>query len=189
MSQNTNRDLGQHISFAVRRTFTGPQPIPPEELFFKTFSLDGDGVTFGMDVDGSVTPQDFQVIVPTGKMLLLHEVSWHIVDAGITMTEFGGIPALTNGCLFHLHDESGGQLVSLTDDRAITTNYEFTHIGGVQPQIGPGQDAVFITLNFQEMLGYVPYLKAGQYIAFHIRDNLTALTHFEAVAVGRLIDV
>lgn len=161
----------------------------PEDIFVVPFSLNGDGVTFGMNVNGSVTPQQFRVVVPADYALAVQTVEFHIVDAGIGVETFGGIAALTNGLLFHIHDVDGSYLVQIIQDQPIKANFEFAHFVGMNFELTPGggtQDFLRVVWPLQAALGFRPYLQEGQYFALHIRDNLTGLTHFEGSVSGRL---
>jgi hypothetical protein len=184
----TNRNLAQHLRVSLARTFTAHQLIPPEELWFSHFSLNGAGEAHDMNVDGSVTPQLFLCVVPEGKVLLASVVGFHMIDAGITPQGFGGLSELTNGLLFHIHDVGGAVIAPIIDAVPIKRTLDFAHFGLGDLRIGGGADHMTAKLDFLSSVGYVIYMTAGQYFAVHVRDNLTGLMHFEALVTGRLVD-
>lgn len=58
------------------------------------------GISPDLNVDGSVTPVEFNVAPPSGKIWYIHNISLVIEDNAINFTKFGGILALTNGVDF-----------------------------------------------------------------------------------------
>ncbi len=158
-------------------------------MWFKLFTIDGLGVTHEMDVNGSSTPVSFQVVVPAGKVGIISRVVFHMVDGGMTWAEFGGITALSNGVLVRARDSNDDVLLDFMDGAALTSNSMFAHLAGVDAFLSvEAQDDAFSVRWSLFKTGYVPYLTAGQYLELLVQDNLSAITHFQAILQGRLID-
>lgn len=160
--------------------------MDPARFFHKEFTLDGLGVSSDMAVDGSVTMQEFRVIVPPDQRLLVKQLKLHLGDITIEPDEFGGLnDPLTNGLKIHFHDVGGGYLFKLVDDIPITTNMEFEHLGAVEyMNTGTNQDVLRVTLDFAAVFGFMPQMRPLQYVAIHVRDDLSGLDHFEATLSG-----
>ena len=168
----------------------GPRWCPPGEIFMKLFSLENDGETFGMDVDGSVSGGlIFKVVVPVSKVLLLKSLSFHMVDGKLEPAKFGDRTALTNGVTIHVHDEAMNHLVNIAEDQPLKTNTEFAGIGiPVFYEAGVIDESMIVTVDFVALTGYAMMLQAGNYIAVHINDDLSLLSHFDGVVYGRLVN-
>lgn len=180
MSRRVHHHLDETADLAPRVTHG-----LPEELAF--IPLTASGVGGAMNVDGSSSEVVYRAYCPAGKQLLVAEFGIHIIDAGISWTEFGGLgTTLTNGLRFDLHDSDDSLLVPYIGNKDVKVNYEFGHIGADIWLDLFGQDAMFVRLNFKERYGFYPVLSAGQYFSLHVRDNLTALTHMEAYISGML---
>lgn len=184
-------------------------PITSEKKFFyrSYLTLNNDGVTTDMNVDGSITPQDFFITADEDFDTYVTVINFFI-SAELTITdlsEFGGAPGLTNGCqLFYIN---GGNTISINDD--LKTNYDLLRMCSFRPWFSDGgsnafkvqqvfsvnDSGYFGTLNLKNY-GYEPEyrggirLKAGtnDRIVLRVRDNLnlaiSQLSKFDMVTYG-----
>lgn len=171
-----------------------PMALSPANLLLRHLTNPTDQST-AMNIVGTAEGGvQFRYTVPTGKVFLLHTIAFHLVDANIEPEQFGGLgSALDNGCQMHIHYSDDSHLVELVKDKPITSNIELAHLGAASlthdPALfGTNQDVLFATMNFLNLFGGAPLMSAGQYLAFHIRDDLSGLTHFEGVVSGLLYD-
>lgn len=150
-----------------------------------------------MLVDGSSTSQEFAVRAENEKDVYIKSIIVTIVDAGATLSEFGNLAALTNGVLFEWVTEDLGSTI-LND--GIKTNFEFMRMALGNPPIGGGTSAYLASnvvstseafmpvIDFNSLFGlqYGLRLRAGtnDKIAFTIRDNVSTMDQFDAIAFG-----
>ncbi len=171
-------------------TTVAPRWVDPAEVFLCQLSLEGDGETFDMNVDGSVSGGlMFKAIVPTGKVFLFRRMVFHLVDLKMEPAKFGDINALTNGCELHIHNADDSHAVDIINEDPVKTNADFAGLG--RPYYYEGgvvNESLVVTLDFVEMCGCVMRLQAGMYVAWRINDNLENLTHFQSNASGRMVD-
>ena len=140
-----------------------------------------------MLVDGSSTPVGFRYTVPENKIGIISRVMTHIVDAGMTWTEFAGITALINGLAVKAFDVDDSLLIDFLDGRTIQDNTDWVHLAGLdgilRTSVGPDLFAVRWTL---AKTGYAPYLLEGQYFEVLVQDDLsTGIDRFEMIIQGR----
>lgn len=184
-----NRNFADQLSWGLQRIFVADQPIPPQEFLQR--DLTDDGTTSGsdlMNVDGSITPVDFWYTVPSGKLFLFHRLVLQIVDGSVDWAGFGGIAALTNGVLITIYDDQNNAIIALP---ALKENYEIAmQFGAGAAEIRPGaaNSNLIAVYDVHEQAGYVFGVPAGWKFQVTIQDNLTAITHMDALVTGRLID-
>jgi hypothetical protein len=195
MSWRANKELADQIGISDTRVFAASQLIPPGEMHLNLFTLNGAGVDPDMAIDGSAatgTPSEFRYIVPADKTFLMHSIGFHLLDASFDFNGFGAGAALTNGLRISIHDSDDTVLVRLVEGFPIDKMVEFAHFGtpatNIDPAAGAADDMFSTQIVFQTIIGYTPFLTAGQYIEIHVEDDLSGLTHFEATIGGRLID-
>ena len=152
-----------------------------------------------MRVVGTATGTDFYISASQDVDIFVRSISVVIGDGGTpALNKFGALTALTNGVRWCLFNQESG-LYELHD--GIKTNLEFIRIGVDTAAIGTGTDAFLADvsgggteksylpiINMGDTFG-MPYgvrLRKGSTdkIIFTIRDDLTALTTFNAIAYG-----
>lgn len=171
-------------------TFQMPSIIVPAEALVTHLTLDNDGSTSDMRVDGSSVVKKFQYVVPTDKLLYLDNVEIVLGDTGYDPDKFGGLTALTNGCKLEIYDTDGTTVLLDMLAEPIKQNYEFTHFGGVSINVVPGAviDLISVSAHMHETYGADLLLEAGQIVQFTVQDDLdTGLDFFEATIGGRLV--
>jgi len=162
-------------------------------LYVDDLTLNGDGVTTDMKVDGSVTTQEFFVSAEPDSDIFINSVSFFIA-AELVVTdlgEFAGIVTpLTNGCQLIYESGEVGDII-IGDN--LQTNYDLLRMCNMNPQFGLDSNAAFkITQAFSNQDdGYLFILKFADYgyeqeysggirlkagttdrLVFKIRDNL-----------------
>ena len=191
MAHGHNKNFAEHFEFALDRVFTSAQPIPSAEWVATHLTLDGDGSTISMVVDGT-TPKRFQYVVPADKHFILSRVVWSCVDLDIVYTDwFGFGSALTNGCVFRAMDVGGTDLLH-NFLHPLRNTLEFSHLAGADlPLLTVNRGVIPDVLVVRWSLfkaGFVPIFEPSQIVEFLIQDNLSEMDHFEVVIQGRIFD-
>jgi hypothetical protein len=128
-----------------------------------------DGSSRDMKVDGSVTPVNF------------------IEDGNIAPSKFGGVSALSNGCLIKALDTDGSTVIKdFMDGETIKTHWELALLAGVDVEVdaGAGDDVVPIRWTIAKA-GATLLLETSQRIRFTVQDDLTNLSNFYAMVQGK----
>jgi hypothetical protein len=105
-------------------------------LYVDDLTLNGDGVTTDMKVDGSVTTQDFFVRAEPDFDIFINSVSFFIAAENVLadLGEFAGITTpLTNGCQLIYESGEVGDII-IGDN--LTTNFELLRMCNMNPQFG-----------------------------------------------------
>lgn len=130
------------------------------------------GASRTMNVNGSVTPQNFLYTVPSNTTYYLESISIIISDNGTpTAAKFGDLAALTNG--FRLQIKSNGTTYDIYNFK---TNGELTLVFNsmfTPPSAGwlNDTDLMVGTLRFNRPIKLV----ASDFVQFTVRDNLSGL--------------
>lgn len=120
-------------------------PYPPINVdnkvvpFIGTLTVNGDGVTSNLTVDGSSTPVDAFIGPPVFGDLYLTTANVLIADAGaISLNRFGAINGgLTNGINFFIETANERLDISI----ALKTNFDFIRVGTLTAGTGGKTDA------------------------------------------------
>jgi len=163
-------------------------PLP----FRSFFTLDNDGVTTDMRVNGSVTNQHFYIEASSEYNIYIKSISIIIADVNSQLNTFGNITALTNGILFKWSSQEIGDIVL---NQALKTNFDFIRMSG-NTDCGDGTNAGKYTNLSESSDGYAPCLDYGlkygirltkgtkERLMFTIRDDITGIDAFNAIAYG-----
>ena len=146
--------------------FTQNSNLPPvdnreQQLLYRQFlTLNGDGTTTDMIVDGSTTPQLFTINAIPDKDIFITSLSILIQGNNLDLgNDFAGGVALTNGVRMYYEDQNGE--VNIGTD--LTTNFDFTRLCQGNMPFGDnatafiktdGTTAIFPTLNFKKVFGF-----------------------------------
>jgi len=157
-------------------------------LIFQHLSLDNDGTTRDMNVDGSVTPQNFEFGVAAGQIAVLESFGFELQDAkGFGLNEFGNLgAALTNGLLIQMVESDGTLLADFTQGEPITTNaemYQYSMRVGLE-EWGAGDDMLHGRITFDAVTGSSLVVSNGYKFRVVVQDNLTGLTKFHMYVGG-----
>ena len=159
----------------------------PGELFTRLFEESG-GAT-NMNVDGSSTPIDFDIIPPPGRGIVLDSLHFVLQGTNFKPSLFGGLTALTNGVALQVV-EGITIIVDFANSFRIKTNADFSLFSeGIIQTFGAGADDMLkATFDFQ-LSGRLVLVKGTQKARIKIQDDLTgaALDRFECMARGYLI--
>jgi hypothetical protein len=144
-------------------------------------------LTAEMAVNGSVTPQTFvagPVLVDT--VAEITGLSGVLVDnLDMDDSKFGGISALTNGCVLRLNSTEIINYANFKTNGDISA-YVRSSIPYNQKAGGGSYSAPFVTsFAGQSNRGVVVTLAAGQTIDLIVQDDLTALLSFKMYITGR----
>jgi hypothetical protein len=187
--------------------FTQEAPFPPsgEEtkitVYREFLTLNNDGTTNDMRVDGSTTSQYFWVNSEPNFDIYITTLSFLISDAGAELDEFGNLAALTNGCRL-FYEDNNGEINIGTD---LVSNFEFIRLCQGNPAFGNAADAFRARNIVGGSEGYIPVfdfrnfgfrwglkLKAGtnNRLVMEINDNVSSIDGFNATAYGfrRVLD-
>ncbi len=175
-----------------------PLNVPNRSLpFVKRMSVNGDGVTTSLSVDGSASPVEAFVLAPAEGDLYIRLSSVIIADAGaISLNSFGSIiGGLSVGCT--VFTESAG--VVTNQDLSLKTNFDFIRIGtktaGTGGKIDAYQlaktdpsndDGYHILLDATEVSMFGIRLLKGTQDKFGIRinDDLSGVATFDIIVKG-----
>lgn len=184
--------------------YTQEAPYPPVEtetkvtLYREFLTLNNNGTTTDMRVNGSVTPADFWIQGEPKYDVYITTISFLIAGPNATLNTFGAITALTNGCRFYYDDDNG----EINIGTALQRNFDFVRLCQGNPSFGATTSAfvasnvvgtseavipIFDFRNFGFKWGLK--LRAGSLdkLALAVNDNLSpvaGLTGFNAVAYG-----
>lgn len=187
--------------------FTQEAPFPPsgEEtkitVYREFLTLNNDGTTNDMRVDGSTTSQYFWVNSEPNFDIYITTLSFLISDAGAELDEFGNLGALPNGCRL-FYEDNNGEINIGTD---LVSNFEFVRLCQGNPAFGNAADAFRARNIVGGSEGYIPVfdfrnfgfrwglkLKAGtnNRLVMEINDQVSSLDGFNATAYGfrRVLD-
>jgi hypothetical protein len=212
MSIRTNIEDGSGKGYLAKVSpegflFTQEAPYPPasEEtkitVYREFLTLNNDGTTTDMRVDGSTTSQQFFISAEPNFDVYITTVSFLIADAGASLNEFGGISALANGCRFFYEDNNG----EINVGTSLVSNFEFVRLCQGNPSFGGGSSAflannvvgpseafipVFDFRNFGFKWGLKLAASSQNRLVLEVNDNVTAIDAFNAVAYGfrRVLD-
>lgn len=190
-----------------------PAPFPPStdedtQVVFRQFlTLDGDGITSDMRVDGSTLSKSFYIQSEPGFDIYIKNLSIVLADtnADNSFNTFGDLAALTNGCRLYYVD-SNGEINIGTD---LQTNFDLIRLslgtpafgsrstaGGatfnpffLPDAVGATADAIIPIIDFTSTFGFIYGLRlrngTSNRIVFEINDNLSVgLDRFDIVAYG-----
>jgi hypothetical protein len=168
--------------------------------FIRFLTINNDGATNNLNVDGSVISIDAYVegnnfgdfYITTANIVIAD-------DSPLNLNGFGGLPELTNGVQFFYQTASDSIPVAFS----LTTNYDMIRLGTLTHPIGGKTDAYQISkVDSAGNDGYNPIWDLARYspfglglrlrkntkdrIGITIRDDLTGLSSFNMVVSGFL---
>ncbi len=139
-----------------------------------------------LNVDGSVTPVEFTVAPPTGKIWYVYNISLVIQDNAINFTKFGGLLALTNGVDFKVKQNGLSEEVLAN----IKNNGEFYTFANQVLLESASIDILVIQINTKTNTGTTFKLINSQSDNFKVivNDNLTSINKFQIIVRGYEVD-
>jgi hypothetical protein len=181
--------------------YTQEAPYPPADedtkltVYREFLTQNGDGTTTDMRVDGSTTSEIFYINADPNVDIYITTVSFLIADAGASLSEFGGITALTNGCRFYYEDQNG----EIDIGTSLVSNFEFVRLCQGNPAFGGGSSAFLANNVVGSSEAFIPVfdfrtfgfkwglkLAAGtnNRLVLEINDNVSGIDAFNAIAYG-----
>ena len=115
-----------------------------KQIIYRRFlTLNNDGTTTEMTVDGSTTPQRFTINAEQDKDIFITSLSFQILGTGITLGEdFAGSGAsLTNGCRLFYKDNINGEVNIGTQ---LQNNFDFIRLCQGNPACADPNTGAFI---------------------------------------------
>lgn len=172
--------------------------VPFSQLFTSN------GMTTGssnMNVNGSVTAQEFKIISSSAGDRYITNIAFTITDqvsGNVSLDRFGGIAALANGVKIFFETEQGR--TSFQQGAGIQTNFELIRLCLGVPAFGSAGDAFKLSQVYTNEYGFFPVLNIqrnfgfqwgirlrqsqDQKIVVQINDDLTGVARFTAFATG-----
>ena len=215
----TNKIIDGHGSGQIAKVDDGgylrvqPSPFPPSDdrdtqIIYRSFlTLNNDGTTSDMRVNGSVTPQLFYIQGEPNLDIYITNLSFVLADTNSdnSFTTFGDLAALTNGCRLYYEDSNGEINIGTT----LRTNFDLIRLcvgnpsfgsryaaGGstfnpffLPDAVGTNADAIIPVLNFNSVFGFTYGLRlrngTNDRLVFEINDNISVgLDAFDIIAYG-----
>lgn len=154
-------------------------------IYRKNLTLNDDGATTEMTVDGSTSSQLFYIQSVPEKDIFITSLSIYIQATGIALgQDFAGSGVdLTNGCRLYYEDENGE--INIGTD--LINNFSFVRLCQGNVPFGDnstafiktdGVDAVFPTLNFKKVFGFQNGIKllrgTTNKLVLEVNDDLVA---------------
>ena len=209
MSIRTNIEDGSGNGYLAKVSpqgflYTQEAPYPPTDeetkitVYREFLTLNNDGTTTDMRVNGSTTPQEFYIQAEPNVDIYITTVSFIIAGPGASLNEFANLAALTNGCRFYYEDNNG----EINIGTNLVSNFEFVRLCQGNPSFGGGASAflannvvgtseafipVFDFRNFGFKWGLKLTSATLNRLVLEVNDNLTPsanLTGFNAIAYG-----
>lgn len=145
--------------------------------------------SYDMAVDGSVTPVVFQVgSADSSTVIDITRVMGYMEDNAVMYdTLFGSIAALTNGCVLRL---SNGEKTNIWN---VKTNADLALLGydlnyPTKVPSGTYSARFRVTYASQGKHGVTLRLAAGDTLEFIVQDDLTAISVFNLMAQGHIVE-
>lgn len=164
------------------------RPDLSKDVMYKITPLHNAGVK-NMNVNGSVTPVNFDFSPDTGETWYLDCLKIFFADSGTTsVTNFGAIAALTNG--LQLVVRSNGTEYTVID--SVKNNREITCYFGESPLITPTSGFIETADVYNGAIFFTPPItlknSTGDYVRMRVRDNLSSIDYLEScIKLWRLL--
>ena len=197
------------LLFEVDSTFPPVGDEVQNIIYVEPLTLNNDGVTSDMKVDGSATTQEFYIQSDDDYDIIINSISFFIAAETlvIDLFEFGATNGtLTNGCQLIYENSEEGEII-IGDN--LNSNFELLRMCGLKPSLGLSSNTAFqiqkafsnsdvgylFILNFltygyeSEYRGGLRLKKnANERLVFKIRDDLnliaSQLSSLNGIAYG-----
>lgn len=153
-------------------------PVEAGSMLYFHMKVDGTGSRDIHDANGSVTPVEFQYIVPAGKIAFVDRVIFNTAGRAIEPDLFIQIVALTTGCKVEVLDTDDTVLFDFLDGLTIKDNIGFSCLTAVDALVndsmGVNRDHLSISWQISNSGGSL-YLTAGQKLTFTVQDDISGI--------------
>lgn len=171
--------------------------------FRSVMSQDGLGVTTDMRVVGTLaTPVEFSVLADPEEDIYIKSVAFTIVDAVSTLSKFGNLTALINGCcLFWFTQDQG---IVIIDDE-LKSNFDFVRLCAGQPAFGDSAGSFRASKVVGASEGYIPNLNISNVFGMNwglrlrggtndkftlaVQDDTTGVDAFNVICYGTKVKI
>ncbi len=189
-----NKAMIDDQSALVVSVSTCPPLIIQKNKIYRAYLANSSGIT-DMRIDGSVTNVDFYASASSTADRYITQLSFIIADASATLSKFGAINALTNGC--KLTYERLGETITIHN--ALKSNWDFVRLALGNPAFGYTTNAFIASNVFGASEGVIPIIDftkimppygikldkgSIQKIILTVRDNTTGVDQFDCIAYG-----
>jgi hypothetical protein len=177
-------------NFTAQRTAGSEEPINSTSYLMKYLATSSGGTE--MAAAGSSAAELLYYVQPaTGEIFYVRRVNFHYADNGaFTPQQFASGSALTNGIIVDVIDvPSSSQLIDFTDGDPIDHNSQWNSLVGVDVDRltgGASDDALSMRWTLGKSGGILK-LTSDEQLRFRIRDDLSGLSMFTAIAQGRIL--
>lgn len=168
------------------------ESIPAQNSIYKLLRDPDNSDSPDMNVAGTlISPVGFQYVVPSRMIFKYARMNLSIQDTDIRPSRFGGIGALTSGCIIRVanSDDDDSTVLDFTNGEPIKANREFTLLVGVDVPFIDAANEDWLPIRFtinRGLGGKSMILTEGQKIQFIIQDDLTNLEFFRVMVQGYL---
>ena len=204
LKDSSNGNIAKVDEEGAIHVIAHPHPPLEEQVHSKPFRqrfTDVNGVA-NMNVNGSVTNVSFSINASEDYDIFVKSIFVEIADGGSpALNKFGALASLTNGVQWIYFNQNEGSYLL---HEGIKTNKEFIRLGNETHGIGTGTDAYLAdTSGGGTEKAYLPIIDVGelfgmQYglrlrkgttdrLTWKVRDDLTGLVTFDAIATGQRI--
>lgn len=145
-----------------------------------------------MNIDGSVTPVNFDYVVPAGKVLWVERVNFVVINESMVADSFFGIADLANGLSIKVLSASDDVLIDFYDGLTIKTMVDFCNLAGADAGNFVNENAIaHDTANVRWTIakaGEPMMLTAGEKFRITVSDDISDIERFRAMVQGVLVD-
>ncbi len=134
-------------------------------------------------------PSIFEYTVPPNTEMRIARLNFAIIDQSLQLTRFGGLAALTNGCMLDVVDTNGLSLLDMTGARPFTANADFLYAAGMDMEIDTGGGGALDVVKVRFSLfkaGRNVIVKAGESVRWTIQDSLAGIDQFRCQVQGTM---
>ncbi len=180
--------------------FTQDTGLPPKQqeavgTVYRQYLRNSAG-SLDMRVNGSSTIQEFYLEADPEFDIYIGSLSFVIADAGATLSEFGSISALSNGCELLYQNNVGD--IQIAD--SLKSNFEFVRLCQGNPAFGTGAQSFRANNVEGSSEGFIPVLDitdvfgltwgvklrkgTSDRIIMRIKDDTSGVDAFNCIAYG-----
>lgn len=149
------------------------------------------GVDYELNTDSAIDISIFEYQVPIKKIFELVRFNMYMLDKGIYIEGFAGLPALSNGCLFEIIDNNGTVQLDFLDNVPLKRDIEFTPLVGIDNVLivdRPDRDDGLGVRFTVAKAGAKMSMPSGWKARWTNRDKLDEITSFRIMVQGTLED-
>jgi len=160
-------------------------PVPGQDVIYTIENVLRNG-NKSMDVNGSVTPRDYDYTPPVGEVMYLENISFMFRDVGtMDTTDFGAIAGvLANGVQVLIRSKGTEyEITNIVDNMDVVSSFPSTftpvsdNAGAIRGMLDE-EDVYVGNMFFKTPIKLDN--STGDYVRFRIRDDIRGLNDFES---------